>query len=65
MDKFEAQRAKFERNGISTEMVWSFHGTTSREAVESIVKNNFDMARLASTSENEKHFLGGCKSRMK
>lgn len=59
MDKFEAKRTEFKKMGISADVVLSFHGTTSRDAVESIVKNNFDIARLGNHTGNKGAYGAG------
>jgi hypothetical protein len=48
---FEEQKAEFKRNGVPDKMVLAFHGTKSRAAVEAIVENNFDLARIGSATD--------------
>ena len=48
---FDAQKARFKASGISDKMVLAFHATKQRAAVESIVKTNFDAARIASAHD--------------
>ena len=57
MKRFDAKQAEFKRKGINSEVVFSFHGTTSRANVENIVTNNFDMARLGEHT-GDKGFFG-------
>jgi hypothetical protein len=59
VDKFNRKQAEFKKKGISDEVVLSFHGTTSREAVESIVANNFDVSKLGAHTGNKGAYGAG------
>ena len=49
---FEATKARFKASGISDKMVLAFHSTKQRTAVETIVRTNFDPARIGSAHDS-------------
>ena len=56
---FEAKQREFvERDGVAPTIL-SFHGTTADANIESILAQNFDLARLAANTGNRGYYGAG------